>query len=332
MKRGESGLSLLVGVNKPSGISSHDVVNRCRRIFGERRVGHTGTLDPLASGVLPITIGPACRLDRYLTGHDKTYRVTIAFGVETNTDDATGAPVHKAAFAQDLLVGEFAAGYIEGLVGERMQTPPQYSAIKIDGKKAYEVARKGKSLELEARPIIIHSATLLERHINETTQLIEWVVEFTVSKGTYIRALARDIGRELGSFAHVAELQRTQAGRIPLEICYPLDSLEEHKDSCALDPVAALGYRFAFGDELKHSIENGGRLEPDAVQLYESPKLTYEQCACCASRTIPSAAPLNHDELISIVIDNKLSSIYRFDSHRELLVPDCVFNTPVIRL
>ena len=124
VKRGLSGLSLVVGVNEPAGMSSHDVVNRCRSIFGERRVGHTGTLDPMATGVLPICVGPATRLGAYLTGHDKRYRVSIAFGAGTDTDDAAGTVVRTGEVPDRVLDPEFAAAFVASLVGRRKQMPP----------------------------------------------------------------------------------------------------------------------------------------------------------------------------------------------------------------
>ena len=141
MKRGESGLSLVIGVDKPSGMTSHDVVNRCRRIFGEKRVGHTGTLDPLASGVLPICIGPAARLGAYLTGHDKAYRATIAFGVGTDTDDCEGAVTRTAPVPVEVGDRAFAEQFVAQMVGPQKQLPPAYSAIKVNGKKSYSTMR-----------------------------------------------------------------------------------------------------------------------------------------------------------------------------------------------
>ena len=124
MKRGESGLSLVVGVDKPCGMSSHDVVSRCRRIFGEKRVGHAGTLDPQASGVLIVCVGPATRLDKYLVGHDKTYLVDVAFGAATETDDREGAVIEQADVPAVVFDRVFAASYVKTLSGKIMQVPP----------------------------------------------------------------------------------------------------------------------------------------------------------------------------------------------------------------
>ena len=191
VKRGLSGLSLVVGVNKPAGMSSHDVVNRCRSIFGERRVGHTGTLDPMATGVLPICVGPATRLGAYLTGHDKRYRVSIAFGAGTDTDDAAGTVVRTGEVPDRVLDPEFAAAFVASLVGRRKQMPPAYSAIKVNGKKSYEAARAGNIIDLAPRDIEVYDARLLGVHEGDGEELPSWDVSFEVSKGTYIRSDAR---------------------------------------------------------------------------------------------------------------------------------------------
>ena len=135
-KRGTTDLSLMVAVDKPSGMTSHDVVNRVRRIFGERRVGHTGTLDPLASGVLPVCIGPATRLDNYLVGHAKSYVVSVIFGAATDTDDAEGEVIRTGDVPEEVFDPFFATTFVAGLVGKSKQLPPVYSAIKVAGTKA----------------------------------------------------------------------------------------------------------------------------------------------------------------------------------------------------
>jgi len=330
MKRGESGLSLLVAINKPAGMTSHDVVNRCRRIFGERRVGHTGTLDPLATGVLPICIGPATRLGKYLTAHDKRYRTTIGFGFETDTDDIEGRQTVTGVVAPDMLDGDFAAAYVRGLVGVRMQVPPQYSAIKKDGKKAYELARAGKEVQLEARAIEVFESVLVDRYLDEGH--VRWVVDFSVSKGTYIRALVRDMGRELGCYAHVVGLERRQSGTLALDECVGLDTLESMKERAALDPVRVLGYRLLFADDKAHLVSNGGKLSRRDAVLYELGASLggCEPCACTTSLRVSHEPPV-HDELVSIVIENRLKGIYRYDEHLNAFKPDCIFSTGISR-
>ena len=319
-------MSLVVAVDKPSGMTSHDVVNRCRRIFEERRVGHTGTLDPLASGVLPICVGPATRLDRYMTGHDKSYRVTIGFGFETSTDDVEGEPTVRSSVGRDILDGDFADAYVSGLVGPHMQTPPRYSAIKVNGKKAYELARKGEEAKLAPRAIEVRESKLVERF--ERNGTVFWVVDFSVSKGTYIRALVRDIGRELGCYAHVVALQRRCAGALELEDCVSLDSLETLGTQAAIDPVRLLGFRFAFGDDVEKLVNSGGRFKPGQLKLYEFAQTP--RCSCTGSIE-KSPMALAPDELVSVVVANRLKAVYRYDSAANVLRPDCVFSTGVSR-
>ncbi len=333
MKRGTSGLSLVVGVNKPAGMSSHDVVNRCRRIFDERRVGHTGTLDPMATGVLPICVGPATRLDAYLVGHDKRYRVRIAFGAATTTDDAEGEVVRTGDVPERVLDASFAASFAEGLAGARKQLPPAYSAIKVNGKKACDEARRGTIIDLAPRDIVVHEARLLAVHeAGDGCELPSWDVEFHVSKGTYIRALARDAGVTLGCPAHVAALERTQLGLLRLEECVTLETLAEEKDRAALDPVRLLGARFVFADEeLARTVRNGGAL-PGSTVLFERRRSTLEAelCACTAGVRESCEGPRN-DEVVAVIAENKLVALYAYDEARAAYKARCVFQTGVSR-
>ena len=332
MKRGESGLSLLIAIDKPAGMSSHDVVNRVRRVFGERRVGHTGTLDPLATGVLPICIGPATRLDQYMTGHDKRYRVAIAFGCETTTDDAEGDPTVTGSpegwlFDEDR-VREFLAGY----VGPHEQVPPQYSAVKVDGKRAYQLARSGKEADLEPRRIEVYEADLAQCVVDEQSRMLVWSVDFSVSKGTYIRSLARDIGREVGCPAHVAALQRRTAGCISLEDCVSIESLENLGVSAALDPVAVLGFRYAFGDDKEKAISSGSKLARADLALNERLPLDKEQAGCtCMSSVVRSDELPKQGELVSVVVGNRLKALYSYDAVNDAWKTACVFNIGVMR-
>ena len=332
MKRGDSGLSLLVAVDKPSGMSSHDVVNRARRIFGERRVGHTGTLDPLASGVLPLCIGPATRLDQFLTGHDKRYRVDIAFGCETTTDDVEGEPTVAGDPGSELFDEDFARVFLSGIIGEHDQVPPQYSAVKVDGRKAYEVARKGGCAELQPRRIEVLCANLVQCHADGETGLPVWTVDFAVSKGTYIRALARDIGRAVKCPAHVDALRRLSAGSISLEDCVSLESLEQREADAALDPVAVLGYRYACADDRAKSVICGSKIPASDIALYEPPlESGYAAYDLCTSNVATSDALPLEGELASIVLENKLKAIYRYSECERAWKPACVFSTPVAR-
>ena len=267
MKRGQSGLNCLLAVDKPVGPSSHDVVNRVRRALGERRVGHAGTLDPAASGVLVVGVGLATRLLGMLTLDEKAYEATICFGAETSTDDAEGEVTRTAAVPAELSDEAFAARSVAALVGSFDQVPPSFSAISVDGRRAYDRARHGEQVELEARHVTIHDARLLSLEVGER---VCWTFYCHVSKGTYVRALARDLGREVGSAAHLVSLRRVSSGDVGLTSCLGLEELEAGglpfaADHC-LDPVTALGYPFRTlsASELE-DVSFGRRIESGIV-------------------------------------------------------------------
>lgn len=242
MKRGESGLNLLLGIYKPAGMSSHDVVNRVRRVLGERRVGHAGTLDPMATGVLVIGVGQGTRLMGHLTANTKSYLASIAFGSETNTDDAEGEVVREAAVGERLADLAYAQEVVSTFEGASEQVPPAFSAISVNGRRSYARARAGETVELDPRPIVVESAQVIAVSEGEA---LAWQCAFVVSKGTYIRALARDIGRTAGSAAHLDQLCRTSSGAVKLGSCITLEQLEELGPtgvrSVALDPAQSLG-------------------------------------------------------------------------------------------
>ena len=243
MKRGQSGLAFIFGVAKPCGMTSHDVVGRVRRALGERRVGHAGTLDPAASGVLVVGVGQATRLLGLLTLDDKRYVARIRFGAATDTDDAEGQITDTAPVPDEFASFDFAAEALAGLIGSQMQVPPAYSAVSIDGKRAYARARAGEDVRLEARPIVVYEAGLLA--IEPAEDGVEWTCAFKVSKGTYIRALARDLGTKLGVPAHLSALERISAGPVKLSDCLSLERIAElgpqEIAASALDPLALLG-------------------------------------------------------------------------------------------
>jgi tRNA pseudouridine55 synthase len=213
----------LLVVDKPSGMSSHDVVARARRALREKRIGHTGTLDPLATGVLVLCVGHATRLSEYLLGEDKAYEGLIKLGERTDTDDAEGQVV--AAQPLPALSDQDLRALEARFTGEIAQVPPQFSAIQKDGQRAYALARRGQSVALEPRRVWIDRLRLA---FAEGAPPGAWLA-FSVrcSAGTYIRALARDIGEALGCGAHVVSLRRTQAGAFTLANAVTLAALEE---------------------------------------------------------------------------------------------------------
>jgi len=272
-RRGESGLSGILLLDKPAGLTSHDVVNRVRRATGERRVGHAGTLDPMATGLLVVLVGPATRLAPYLTAADKTYVARIAFGSETDTDDAEGEVVRTADVPARVLDAAAAADAVAALVGTHEQVPPAFSAIKRDGVTSHRAARRGESLELEARTIEVARARLL----SVTDEPPSWEVELAVSKGTYVRAIARDLGRELGSAAHLSALRRTRSGPLSVENAVPLEILEGATTPAEVaerftDPIPALGLPAVELTEAGAArVSHGSALDCDADCVTPSP-------------------------------------------------------------
>ena len=216
-------------VDKPAGLTSHDVVARTRRAFGTRKVGHAGTLDPMATGLLVIGIEGATRLLTYIVGADKTYAATIRLGQTTSSDDADGDIVRQAdPEAWSAVTDDAVAAGIAALTGEISQVPSSVSAIKVDGERAYDLARDGEVVELAPRPVEIHHLTLVDQPDNDRA-----VFEAECGKGTYVRALARDMGRILGTFGHICALRRTLVGPFSENDMIPLDQLEALCDRAA---------------------------------------------------------------------------------------------------
>lgn len=262
-KRKPSELNLLLAIDKPVGITSHDVVSKVRRALNERRVGHAGTLDPLASGVMIVGVGQATRLLGRITLDRKRYLARIMFGSETATDDAEGEVTRTAPMNDDLLSPMFARQVLREFLGEQEQVPPAYSAISIDGVRSYKRARAGEDVELPARTIEVFSADLVS--VDEVGGAAVWTASFDVSKGTYIRALARDVGRAAGSAAHIADLRRTASGPVGVGMCLRIDELDASRSrAAALDPAAVLGYptRELTDDELA-DVLNGRSIASD---------------------------------------------------------------------
>ncbi len=273
MKRGTSGLNLILGVNKPAGMTSHDVVGRVRRAIGERRVGHAGTLDPAATGVLVVGVGQGTRLMGQLTVEQKSYLATISFGAETTTDDAEGEVLRSVKVDADALLDEsYARGILEGILGKQMQVPPVYSAITVEGKRSYARARSGEQFELEPRPIEVHAADLIA--VERAGETVSWTCAFVVSKGTYVRAIARDIGRMANSAAHLSRLCRTASGGVTLRDCMSLEELSEVGPSGAmrhaLDPVRLLGYdrRNLTASEFER-VKNGSAISMGSIGAHD---------------------------------------------------------------
>lgn len=205
----------ILNIDKPQGITSHDVVDAIRKIFPDQKVGHTGTLDPLATGVLPICIGEATKLSDNLTSEIKKYSVKMLLGVETDTYDITGRIVFASVFNKDEI---YIKERIKRFIGKQQQMPPKYSAIKVEGKKLYQYARENKDVEIKPREIEIYNIDNIK--IDLESKEVAFDVE--CSKGTYIRSLVNDIGKKIGCGATMTELRRTQTGNFKIEDSIPL--------------------------------------------------------------------------------------------------------------
>jgi len=252
-------LSGVVVVDKPAGPTSHDIVDRVRQALGERRVGHTGTLDPFATGVLPVCVGKATRLMRFLAGGDKVYRATVRLGFATSTDDLLGVPlapprparVDRAALDQAC----------RRLTGDLMQVPPAYSAKRVQGQRLYDLARQGVAVERAASPVTVRSLDVVELRDGEVD------LEVRCSPGTYVRALARDLGAALGTGGHLTALRRTRTGPFDLAAAVALDDLPERGRERLL-PLSDLLQDLPearVGDRGAHALRHGRDLGLDLV-------------------------------------------------------------------
>lgn len=220
----------LVLVDKSAGLTSHDVVAAVRRATGAPRAGHTGTLDPFATGLLVVLTGAATRLARFVPGTPKTYDATIRFGVRTDTDDATGTPVESAPLPDESAV----RAAMKRLTGTVLQVPPAYSAKHVGGRRAYAVARTGQTVVLDPVPVEVIAWDVLA-HDADT-----WQVRVTCGSGTYVRALARDLGHLSGSVAHLAALRRLRIGPFDIDQAVPVAEVRPETIRPMIDAVAQL--------------------------------------------------------------------------------------------
>lgn len=222
-------------INKPAGFTSHDCVNKIRRIYNTKKVGHTGTLDPMATGVLPVLVGRAAKAAELLSADDKVYLAGLRLGITTDTEDTTGAILTEC---EDIPERECVLSVCREFVGDIMQVPPMYSALKVGGKKLVDLAREGITIEREARPIKIYSL-----NVEATDSPSDYILTVHCSKGTYIRTLCADIGAKLGCGGTMSSLSRLASGPFKLEDTHTLDELEaldENGRTAALCPTESL--------------------------------------------------------------------------------------------
>ncbi len=255
----------IIIINKPKGYTSHDVVNKIRKIYNTKKVGHTGTLDPNATGVLPILIGKATKLSQILVEHDKTYIATIKLGEKTNTADSEGEVIE----VRDTNVPqkEDVEKVLKTFLGTQLQTPPIYSSIKIDGKKLYEYAREGKKVQIPKREITVYNI--------ELKNIVGLEIEFLVScsKGTYIRSLCEDIAEKLGTIGYMKELTRVQVDKFNIRDSYTLEEVEKNKDTIkiiSIEEILRNNEKIILNKEKLNLFLNGGRINIKKIMNHEN--------------------------------------------------------------
>jgi len=213
----------IIVINKPKNCTSHDVVRKAKKILNEK-VGHTGTLDPNATGVLPLLIGKGTQISKYLINHNKTYEAVLKLGEKTDTADIEGKIIETKEVQPSNLEKENVEKVLKSLIGKQEQIPPIYSAIKVNGKKLYEYARSGQKVEIEPRTIEIYNLELIKIENQEITYKVH------CSKGTYIRTLCEQIAEKLDTVGYMKELKRTQVGEFKIENSATIEELEQNKD------------------------------------------------------------------------------------------------------
>lgn len=252
---------------KEKGMTSHDCVFKLRKILKMKRIGHTGTLDPSVEGVLPICLGQATKVSEYIMNEGKTYIATVSIGASTSTEDADGEVVEQDNTAKSFSRVQILE-VLQQLTGEITQTPPMFSAVKVNGKKLYEYAREGKEVERPSRQVTIYKLSLLDEQEDFSGENVQFTIEIACSKGTYIRTLAVQIGELLGYPAHMSSLVRTTSGNFTKAQCLTLHEVQQAVENMQLNKVI-LPLKDALSswpsieitDETKKSITNGQVVE-----------------------------------------------------------------------
>lgn len=256
----------IINVYKEAGFTSHDVVAKLRGILHQKKIGHTGTLDPAATGVLPVCLGKATKVCEFLTDKDKTYQAVCKLGVVTDTQDMTGRILEENSIKD--ITPEDIYRSVDSFLGDSMQVPPMYSALKVNGRKLYELAREGKEVKREPRPIHISKIEILQLDIEEQT----FSIEVTCSKGTYIRTLCHDIGQKLGVGAAMQNLVRTRVANFLIEDALTLDTISnlyiEHTEEFfekiySVDSLFPQYKKLQIKNEFATKLTNGNILHDD---------------------------------------------------------------------
>ncbi len=299
----------VLNINKPRGKTSFGVVAIVRRLSGERRVGHTGTLDPEATGVLPVCIGKATRIVEFLMDTTKTYRAEVELGITTDTYDATGNVIRSGDTSE--IDRQQVEAALETFRGEIMQIPPMYSAVKHNGRPLYELARAGRTVEREGRPVEIHSLELL----GWQAPLV--IVEVICGKGTYIRSLAHDLGQALGCGAMLRNLTRLRCGLFSIEDSVSLPELEDafgrgqgQKYLYSIDDVLSHWKTITVGNETAQAIRNGQPVELDGEAAGDDESLS---------------TPSSDSHCLAYTSDGILLALMHFEPELGRWQPDKVF-------
>ena len=288
----------IINVYKEKGFTSHDVVAKLRGIIGQKKIGHTGTLDPDATGVLPVCLGKATKLCDMLTDKDKTYEAVLLLGKTTDTQDITGEVLQTGS--TDALEPEVVLQTIQSFTGKYDQIPPMYSALKVNGKKLYELAREGKTIERKSRPVTIHEIHILDIDLPRVR------MEVSCSKGTYIRTLCHDIGTKLGCGGCMESLVRTKVGRFILKDSLTLSEIEKIQKEGRLDeilvPVDAMFPQYPKVTVKKEweSLAKNGNVLPEKAVTYQKNCDTIEQVMLSEGETYPVRLYNESDEFIAI--------------------------------
>lgn len=265
-----SGLNGILVLNKDKGMTSHACVSRVRKLFSIKKAGHTGTLDPDVTGVLPVCIGKATRLTEYVSDLPKAYRVRMKLGVATDTEDASGHEIERVAVSETLSEQDIVR-VLQKRIGRQKQTPPMFSAVKIEGKKLYEWAREGKTIQRPEKEITIHRLDLIRVDREKDCVVIDCDVR--CSKGTYVRTLCVDIGRDLGYPAHMSSLVRTESGSFTLEQSLSLEDLESQYESLrdGLLPMDRAVHHFPFTvtSDIER-VQNGRWIQTSDLSRFEN--------------------------------------------------------------
>lgn len=302
-----------INVLKPPGLTSHDVVGSLRKILKTKKIGHAGTLDPGAAGVLPIAVGRATRFIEYLAAVGKSYRAELLFGVETDSGDDTGSAVARAPEGWEFPSTEKILAGMKTLTGEITQVPPVYSAVKIDGKRAADLVRANKEVTIPPRQVTIYRFELLAEDRERRTLLLD----VDCSKGTYIRSLCTDLGRAVGIPATMSFLVRTRVGEFPLGEAFSLEELAEigERDFSALPVLPPERY---LGHFPRYDLPNA-RLKPFANGLSTHDVKFAENLRGTA------AAKNGESQLITVWCDGVFRGIGRFDWETESVYPEKLY-------